>query len=191
MRRTLLPLFVLAVASQCLAYISISTKTLPNGTVNQSYSSTIAASGGCTPYTWKVSSGSLPAGIKMKTSTDSKSVTLSGTPTKAATYVFSVTATGCGGRASTDSYTVVIQTSGGHLVDLSWSASSSTNVTGYNVYRSLDNKSWTKINSSLTAWTTYTDSTVVNGKTYYYAATAVDVSGDESAKSNIATAVIP
>jgi fibronectin type 3 domain-containing protein len=37
----------------------------------------------------------------------------------------------------------------------------------------------------------YTDSAVTNGTTYYYVTTAVDGSGNESAYSNQATAVIP
>jgi len=76
-------------------------------------------------------------------------------------------------------------------VALTWDASTST-VSGYNVYRStVSGSSYTKINSSLVATLTYTDSTVQNGTTYYYVTTAVDSSGDESAYSNQATAVIP
>jgi fibronectin type 3 domain-containing protein len=37
----------------------------------------------------------------------------------------------------------------------------------------------------------YTDSTVVNGLTYYYVTTAVDSSGTESVYSNPAPAIIP
>jgi fibronectin type 3 domain-containing protein len=47
------------------------------------------------------------------------------------------------------------------------------------------------INSSLNSTTAYTDSTVVSGQTYYYVATTVDGSSNESGYSNQAQAVIP
>jgi fibronectin type 3 domain-containing protein len=77
-----------------------------------------------------------------------------------------------------------------HTVDLSWSAS--TNAVGYNIYRgTVSGGPYTMINSSLDGTTAYTDSTVASGQTYYYVATAVDASSNESGYSNEATAVIP
>lgn len=86
---------------------------------------------------------------------------------------------------------MTIQSSANHVVDLSWSASTSTNISGYNVYRSADNKTWSKINASLVPSTIYDDSTASNGSTYYYAATAVDISGNESAKSSSIKVSVP
>ena len=78
-----------------------------------------------------------------------------------------------------------------HSVALSWNASTST-VAGYNVYRgAASGGPYAKINSSVVALLDYTDSTVLSGTTYYYVTTAVDSSGDESAYSNEAPAVIP
>jgi fibronectin type 3 domain-containing protein len=77
------------------------------------------------------------------------------------------------------------------VVDLSWNASTSNNVAGYNVYRSPDGSNWNKINLSLVGSTLYDDSTVVNGDTYSYAVTAVNLEGVESSKSGIAKASIP
>ena len=78
-----------------------------------------------------------------------------------------------------------------HTVAVSWTASTST-VAGYNVYRSTTSGSgYVKLNSSLVTGLTYTDSNVLSGTTYYYVATAVDSSGNESTYSNQATAVIP
>jgi fibronectin type 3 domain-containing protein len=75
---------------------------------------------------------------------------------------------------------------------LNWTASTSTGVTGYNVYRStVSGSSYAKINLSLVVGATYTDATVVSGQTYYYVTTAVDASGDESIYSNDVQAVIP
>jgi len=78
-----------------------------------------------------------------------------------------------------------------HTVALSWNASTST-VSGYNVYRSIvSGSSYVKINPSLNTGLSLTDATVQNGITYYYVTTAVDASGNESAFSNEAPAVIP
>ena len=78
-----------------------------------------------------------------------------------------------------------------HTVSLSWTASTSV-VSGYNVYRSTTSGTgYTKLTGSLVSAVSYTDSTVVNGTTYYYVTTAVDSSGNESTNSNEAVAVIP
>jgi len=79
-----------------------------------------------------------------------------------------------------------------HSVNLSWTASSSQNVIGYNIYRGVKSGGpYSKINSVLNASTLYTDTTVLDGLTYYYVTTAVDSSNSESAYSNRTTAVIP
>jgi Abnormal spindle-like microcephaly-assoc'd, ASPM-SPD-2-Hydin len=77
-----------------------------------------------------------------------------------------------------------------HLVDLSWAGS--TNAVAYNVYRGTTSGGpYSKINSSLDATTAFTDNTVTSGLTYYYVATAVDGSSNESGYSNQTQAVIP
>jgi len=67
-------------------------------------------------------------------------------------------------------------------VSLAWSPSTSQ-VEGYNVYRGAAPGSYTKINANLDANTSFTDTTVKAGTTYYYAATAVNSSGQESTYS--------
>ena len=79
-----------------------------------------------------------------------------------------------------------------HSVSLSWNASTSSNVTGYNVYRaSVSGGPYTKISSFPVTATTFLDSAAQAGVTYYYVTTAVDSNNNESAYSNQATAVIP
>ncbi len=78
-----------------------------------------------------------------------------------------------------------------HSVGLSWEASSSS-VNGYNVYRgSSASGSYSKLNSSLDANTSYTDSTVQSGNTYFYVTTAVGTDGVESGYSNQVQVTIP
>jgi fibronectin type 3 domain-containing protein len=63
---------------------------------------------------------------------------------------------------------------------------------GYNVYRATKTGGpYTKVNPSLNVDTTFTDSTVAAGSTYFYVVTAVDGAGTESAFSNEAKAVVP
>ena len=90
------------------------------------------------------------------------------------------TLTGTGTAAST------------HTVSLTWNASTSTNISGYNVYRAVYNNScgsYGKINSVLNTGTLYTDSGVVNGSSYCYATTAVNTSNEESSYSNVVSNV--
>jgi hypothetical protein len=80
-----------------------------------------------------------------------------------------------------------------HTVNLSWNGSTSSGISGYNVYRALYANtacgSFSKINSVLTTTTLYTDSNVVDGNSYCYAATAVNSTSQESGYSNIASNV--
>jgi fibronectin type 3 domain-containing protein len=76
---------------------------------------------------------------------------------------------------------------------LSWTASTTSGVTSYNVYRAVFGAScgsYSNVGSTPSSTTAYTDSVVADGTTYCYATTAVDPSG-ESAYSNISKAVIP
>jgi hypothetical protein len=78
-----------------------------------------------------------------------------------------------------------------HKVGLTWKASSSQ-VAGYNVYRSMTpGGNYVRINSSLVQGLTYTDNAVDSGVTYYYVARAVDAQGYESFNSNETSATIP
>ena len=77
-----------------------------------------------------------------------------------------------------------------HSVGLSWNGTST--VVGYNVYRgSQFGGPYVKINSALDTSTTYTDSSVQAGQTYYYVTTAIDSSGAESSYSNQIQALVP
>jgi fibronectin type 3 domain-containing protein len=79
----------------------------------------------------------------------------------------------------------------GHSVTLTWTASGSSGVTGYNVFRSQTSGGpYTQLNSSQITGTSYVDTSVTAGQTYYYVATAVS-SGGQSSYSNQASATVP
>src|ERR1700733_7777983 len=60
--------------------LTITTLSLPNGQVGAAYSTTLAATGGTTPYTWSLTSGTLPSGLSLNASTGA----IIGTPTATA-----------------------------------------------------------------------------------------------------------
>ena len=86
----------------------------PAGTVGVAYSFTwkMSEGSGSYPMTWSIESGSLPPGLTLSTSNDTRSATASGTPTKAGSYSFYVVVKdkpGSGGPPSTEQkYTIVI-----------------------------------------------------------------------------------
>ena len=164
----------------------ITTSSLPPGTVNSPYSATLTAAGGQPPYTWTMTSGSLPPGLSL----DPNSGLISGTPTTAGTANFTVQVSDSQSPPATASAPFSITVSA-HSVFLSWDASSSQDVIGYNAYRGGNSGGpYNKLNSSLISTTSYNDQTVQSGNTYYYVTTAVDSQGLESAYSNQAVATV-
>lgn len=192
MKSSLLSFFLLLAVYHCAASaVEITTASVPNGTVDTAYSAVIKASDGCTPYKWSISSGKLPNGITAKVSANSIDFDLDGTPTQSGTYSFAASVTDCGEHVAKKSYTLTIQASAEHVVSLKWSASTSKDVAGYNMYRGPDGVKWTKINAGLIPATDYDDSSVSNGSTYYYSATTVNIYGEESKKTASVKVYVP
>ena len=93
---------------------------------------------------------------------------------------------------TTESVTATATAAPIYSVALVWTASTSPNISGYNIYRAVYTTacgSFTKINTLLNAGVTYTDTVVVDGTNYCYATTAVNTSNEESSYSNIVTDV--
>jgi hypothetical protein len=80
--------------------VSITTSELADAAVGEEYSAQLAASGGKRPYTWKVSGGALPDGLRLNRTIGE----ISGTPTvQAVTKTFTITVTDSDSPLSTDS----------------------------------------------------------------------------------------
>jgi len=72
---------------------------------------------------------------------------------------------------------------------LTWTPVSSTDVAGYNIYRATAAVGpFTRANSDLIAHATFVDASLTPSTRYYYAVSAVDQSGNEGAKSAVASA---
>jgi hypothetical protein len=117
-------------------------------------------------------------------------VTFAPTTTGSVTGSVSITS-----NASNSPATISLSGSGvsttSHSVSLNWNASTSV-VVGYNVYRTtVSGGPYSKVNSSLISGTSFTDSTVQAGQTYFYVTTAVDSNSNESTYSNEVSATIP
>ena len=79
----------ISIAAPAPAPLQISTSSLPSGQVQVSYSVTLAGTGGTSPYSWSVVTGSLPPGLTLGSSTGA----IAGTPTASGQYSFTVQAT--------------------------------------------------------------------------------------------------
>ncbi len=128
-------------------------------------------------------------------------VTLGANQNTSFNAVFSPTATGSGtgtvavaSTASNSPNDIALSGDGvnSHTVSLTWTASTSPNISGYNVYRgTVSGGPYSKLNSSFVAGTSYTDTTPLAGNTYYYVVTAVNSSNIESTYSIQASADVP
>jgi len=186
------PVLQLSASSTSLSFGSVTTGTSSTQTVtltNTGNSSVTISSVNVTGTGFTSTGTTLPLTLAASQSTSFSVVfapasvgTLSGTATvtsNASNSPLAIALTGTGTAPA--SYSVA----------LSWTSSSSS-AAGFNVYCGAQSGGpYTKMNSGLLSTTSYTDTSVASGQTYYYVATDVDSSGNESSYSNVANAVIP
>ncbi|MEI6082680.1 MAG: putative Ig domain-containing protein [Verrucomicrobiota bacterium] len=87
------------------------TSPLPDGAPNASYNLTLAATGGITPYTWGIASGSLPAGLGLVPGTGA----ITGTPTTVGSTAFNIMVTDNVGTVATNAFNLTI-----NLLEFYW-----------------------------------------------------------------------
>ncbi len=105
--------------------LSISTTSpLPSAVVGTAYNFTLQASGGILPYSWAVTSGSLPSGLSL----DSSTGVLSGTPTTVGTNAFSITVTDSAGATAVAQLTLSVAPA--PISGLTWSTPQSIDPDG-------------------------------------------------------------
>jgi hypothetical protein len=88
------------------ATLTITTTSLPNGTVGQAYSRPVNATGGTGAFTWTISAGTLPADLNL----DPASGVISGTPTAPGPSSFTVRVADTGGQSDTQVLSITINT---------------------------------------------------------------------------------
>jgi hypothetical protein len=76
------------------------------------------------------------------------------------------------------------------FVDMTWAPNTESDLAGYNVYRHEEGQPAMKINGGLLASPSYRDANVQRGHKYFYAASAVDLRGNEGQKSPEASEVV-
>jgi len=77
-------------------------------------------------------------------------------------------------------------------VSLAWNPNPEKDIAGYWIYRSTTSgKGYSRVNLNPVTTTSFVDTSVAPGLTYYYAVTAVSTSGEESPKSNEVQATVP
>ena len=69
------------------------------------------------------------------------------------------------------------------FIDLVWAPVTDVDLDGYNVYRHEEGATPVKVNAELVKTPAYRDANVGSGKSYFYSVSAVDVRGNESARS--------
>lgn len=84
--------------------LAIATATLPDGKVDVSYSMSLSAIGGSSPYSWATSSGSLPAGLSI-----ASSGLISGTPTESGSFTVNYIVTDAENTSTSRSLTLAIE----------------------------------------------------------------------------------
>jgi fibronectin type 3 domain-containing protein len=77
------------------------------------------------------------------------------------------------------------------FIDLIWAPDTDADLAGYNVYRREANGEALRINPALVTTPAYRDVNVEPGKEYFYSVSAVDVRGNESARSEEASEKVP
>ncbi|HJQ06503.1 MAG TPA: putative Ig domain-containing protein [Nocardioides sp.] len=78
--------------------------SVPGGTYDAAYTSSVAATGGTSPYTYAITAGSLPAGLTL----DGTTGAITGTPTAAGDATFTVTATDAAAETAEHEYTLSV-----------------------------------------------------------------------------------
>jgi hypothetical protein len=104
-----------------VATLQITTAQLSDGTVGLAYSDALSATGGSTPYSWSVLSGTLPDGLTLNSGGS-----ISGTPSLAGSFSFSVQVKDAASQTASRNFTISVATAAAPTVSISSPASGAT-----------------------------------------------------------------
>jgi hypothetical protein len=77
------------------------------------------------------------------------------------------------------------------FIDLIWAPDTESDLAGYNVYRHEQDGQAVKLNSDVVKTSAFRDTEVLPGRQYFYSVSALDVRGNESARSEEASETVP
>jgi hypothetical protein len=103
------------------APLQITSAQLPAGSVGTAYSTTLKASGGATPYTWSIASGTLPPGLTLNSTG-----TISGTPSGAGSFSFNLQVRDAAAHTASAAFTLPVSPSPAPTVAITSPANGAT-----------------------------------------------------------------
>jgi hypothetical protein len=185
----------LSVSPVSVGSVTVGTSGTQTGTLSASGASVSVSSvdmGGTNPSEFSISGLSFPVTV---TTTQPLTFTVKFTPGASGTASASASfVSNASNSPSAAALTGTGTSAPVYSVALSWTASTTSGVTGYDVYRAVYGTSscgsYASIGSTPSSSTVFTDNVVADGTTYCYATKAIDASG-ESGYSNIVQATIP
>ena len=77
------------------------------------------------------------------------------------------------------------------FIDLAWAPNTEPDLAGYNAYRRQGSADWVKLNTQPVKSPSFRDTDVVRGNLYEYSVSAIDLRGNESARSEVTRERIP
>jgi hypothetical protein len=170
--------------------VTITTSSLVNGNTKTAYNAVLAATGGVAPYSWTITSGSLPAGLSLNSNG-----TIAGTPTAAIVASFTVQAADSQGAPASATRTLTLTTYG--TASLSWTAptlyedGSSLVVNGYTVLYGTNSGSLTNTQQVTNASAVGSAISNLAAGTWYFSVVAYDAAGVQSIGTGAISVVIP